>query len=199
VIGLDDITVIAATVIEARAIRKACPSVRVLETGVALANLDAARLGDVVISCGLAGGLSRELRTGTVLVPREVRRPDGERIVCDAQLQSTLAGSARRLGYDVVDGPMITSAAIVRGDERATFARRGYVGADMESGLLTAPRIGVIRVILDTPERELSSAWLDPTKAMMNPKNWPEALWLARTAPHCARVAAQVLAGAVSS
>ncbi len=193
------LTVIAATGLEADPLRRLCPQVRVIESGMALANIDPAQLGDAVISCGVAGGLSPALDTGAVLIPREVMRPDGQRVTCDVELQSAFAQSARRLGYDPIEAPMITSAAIVHGEQRGVLAQEGYAGVDMESGLLRASRIGVIRVVLDTPQHELSPVWLHPAKALMNPMNWPEAIWLARTAPRCATIAAHILANALSS
>ena len=72
----------------------------------------------------------------------------------------------------------------------------GYAGVDMETGLLDAPRIAAVRVILDTPQHELSPDWLRPARALRNPRNWPQALWLARDAPRCARRAAEVVAAA---
>jgi hypothetical protein len=187
------ITVIAATPIEARAVRRECPAVNVVESGIALVNIDPAQLGDTVVSCGLAGGLSPSYQTGSVLVPREVVRPDGTRLSCDRRLQDALVQSARRLGNVVIEDPMITSETFVRGTTRAELGTRGYAGVDMESGLLHASRIAVVRVILDTPSRELSDAWLDPATAFLNPRLWPEAFWLARNAPRCARTAARVV------
>jgi nucleoside phosphorylase len=191
-----DVTVIAPLPLEASVIRRECPELRVVETGVALANTDASQLGDTVISYGLAGGLTRSLPTGTVLIPREVERPDGTRLTCDHALQRALTESARRLGYDLNEAPMITSATLVGGNDRARLAARGFAGVDMESGLLTAPRVAVVRVILDTPNRELSAAWLHPAKALMNPTLWPQGFWLGRNAPRCARAAAQIIGGA---
>jgi len=193
VIDPRDVTVIAATGLEARAVRRECPQLNVMESGIALAKLDRSRLSDAVISCGLAGGLSRELPTGTVLIPREVARVDGNRVACDEAMQRALVEAARRLGFDPVEEPMMTSATIVHGEERARFAERGFVGVDMESGLIDAPRIAVVRVILDTPDNELSAAWARPAIALMNPLLWPQAAWLARNAPRCARIAAVIL------
>ena len=190
------ITVIAATGLEAQAVRRASPDLRVIECGVSLERVDHAALGDTVVSCGLAGGLSPGLHTGTVLVPREIERPNGERVVCDRDLQGALVDSARRLGFEPVQEPMITSSRIVRGSDRARFSARGYAGADMESGLLWAPRIAAVRVILDTPQHELSTAWLRPGLALMNPLLWPQAIWLARNAAPCANIAARVVSEA---
>jgi hypothetical protein len=51
-------------------------------------------------------------------------------------------------------------------------------------------------VILDTPARELNADWLRPVRALSDPRNWAEAMWLAREAPRCARRAAEVVAAA---
>lgn len=194
-----DVTVIAATRLEAEAVRRECPNLNVVESGVGLTKFDRTSIREAIVSCGLAGGLSRELPTGTVLIPREVARPDGERTECDASLQRALVDAARRLGFEPVEEPMITSATIVHGADRARLAERGYMGVDMESGLLTGSLVAVVRVILDTPENELSTAWLRPALALMNPFLWPQAAWLARNAPNCARMAARIVAAAVSS
>jgi hypothetical protein len=188
-----DITVIAAMPIEARVLRRVSPQVRIVESGIALASIDPSQLGDTVISYGLAGGLSPTLPTGTVLIPHEIERPDGTIFACDGALQRALAESARRLGFDPVESRILTSATLVGGSNRARLAERGYSGVDMESGLLTAPRVAAVRVILDTPLRELSPAWIHPAKALMNPLLWPEAVWLARNAPRCAGIAAHII------
>lgn len=191
-----DVTIIAATSLEARAARRECPQLNTVESGIALAKVDRAQLRGTVVSCGLAGGLSRELPTGTVLIPREVVRPNGERVVCDAPLQRSFVESARGLGFEPVEEPMITSATIVHGADRARLAAHGYAGVDMESGLLSAARVAVVRVILDTPLHELSVAWVRPAIALMNPFLWPQAAWLARNAPRCATIAARIVAAA---
>ena len=187
--------IVVATATEAAAVRALLPGARVCETGVALAT-NAGPFGDVVVSCGLAGGLRRDIAGGTVLVPREVRRLDGSTLQCDREMTEKLAEAARRLGFEPVLDPMLTSAAIVNGTERERWARAGYVGVDMETGLLQAPRIAAVRVVLDTPAQELSTEWLNPARALRNPRNWGQALWLARHAPRYARRAAAVVAGA---
>lgn len=188
------ITVAAATPLEAKCARRALPQTRVVETGVALAKLrDGCALGDVVISCGLAGGLHHDLQTGTVVIPHEVLRPDGTTMTCDPNLTQALIDAARSLGASYVVDPIVTTAHIVTGEERMVWARRGYAGVDMETGLLHAPRIAAVRVLLDTPLRELSEEWLHPHTAMLKPWLWPEALWLGRHAPRCAAFAARVV------
>jgi 4-hydroxy-3-methylbut-2-en-1-yl diphosphate reductase len=188
--------VVAATALEANAVRRAAPNVRVIESGVAWARANPADLGERVVSCGLAGGLRTDLASGTVLIPRTVRRPNGETLQCDAALVTALLESAGRLGIEPVTDALLTSERIVNGAERAQWAGRGYAGVDMETGRIIAPRIAAVRVILDTPLRELSSDWLNPGRALRNPRNWPQALWLARAAPNAARLAARIVAGA---
>lgn len=187
--------IVVATATEAAAVRALMPGARVCQSGVALA-ADAGPFGDVVVSCGLAGGLRRDVGSGTVLVPREVRRLDGSALRCDPEMTERLAEAARRLGFEPVLDPTITAATIVNGTQRETWARAGYAGVDMETGLLQASRVAAVRVVLDTPAHELSAEWLNPARAMRNPRNWAQAVWLARHAPRYARRAAAVVAAA---
>ena len=186
-------TIAVATATEALAVHRAMPGARVCETGVGLATY-AGPFGESVVSCGLAGGLREGVPSGTVIVPRAVRRPDGTTLHCDDALSARLADASRRLGFEPLLDPMITAEAIVNGAARAEWARLGYAGVDMETGLLDAPRVAAVRVVLDTPQRELSDEWIQPARALRNPRNWPQALWLARHAPRYARRAAQVIA-----
>jgi hypothetical protein len=147
------------------------------------------------ISCGLAGGLRDDLPTGTVVIPRDVRRPDGTMLHCDHELTESLIAGARSLGIEPVVENILTAASVVVGAERKRWANDGYAAADMETGLLNG-RVAAVRVILDTPLRELSPDWLTPALAMLKPWNWPQAIWLGREAPRCARLAARVIAAA---
>jgi 4-hydroxy-3-methylbut-2-en-1-yl diphosphate reductase len=187
------IVLIAATALEANALRRELPRALVVETGIALANVTRP-LGQMVVSCGFAGGLRTDLPTGTLLLPREIGRPDGRVRGCDAQLVDAFAEGARRLGIEPVFDPLLTSDTIVNGAARAQWAARGFAGVDMETGRLDAERIAAVRVVLDTPHRELSQDWANPPRALLKPWNWPQALWLAREAPRAARLAARVVA-----
>jgi hypothetical protein len=189
------VTFVAATALECKALRQELPQARVVQTGIALEQRREA-LGPVVVSCGLAGGLRADLPTGTVLIPREVRRPSGETLRCDGQLVELLTARARMLGVEPVFEPLLTSAEIVSGDARAQWAARGYAGVDMETGLLDALRVAAVRVVLDTPQHELSTDWRTPLIAIVKPWNWPQAFWLAREAPRAAALAARVAAAA---
>lgn len=188
--------VAAATAVEAKAARRELPGVRVIETGISLRKLRE-DLGGVVVSCGLAGGLHAGLRSGTVVIPNIVLRPDGTTMHCDAELVSLLQAAAHELGFTAIGEPLLTSASLVRGAEREIWSRRGYAAVDMETGLIDAARVAAVRVVLDTPERELSADWIDPVRAMLKPRNWPEMMWLARDGPAFARIAARVVGAAL--
>jgi hypothetical protein len=191
------ITVLAATGIEARAAKAAVGNrARVMQSGIALRGLRGDP-GPIVISCGLAGGLRDDLPTGTVLIPREVRRPDGTTLACDPELFASLVGAARAAGCEPVEAPLLTTARIVRGSERMRWAQQGYAGADMETGLLQAPRIACVRVILDTPVHEFSAAWENPASVIFRPDAWFDIPFLAREAPRCAALAARIVAAAL--
>jgi len=193
----DRVTVVTATAFETRAARAQIGDrARVVQAGIALRS--AGRdFGSTVISCGLAGGLRDDLPTGTVLVPRNVRRPDGDRLACDPDLVEKLLRAARGLGFQAVDASLVTSARIVRGTERARWASEGYAGADMETGALYAARVACVRVILDTPAHELSGAWEHPARVFFRPDAWLDIPFLAREAPRCAALAARVIAEAL--
>jgi len=188
------VTFIAATAVEANALRLEMPASRVVQTGIALEHIRDG-LGDIVISCGLAGALRDDLPTGTLLIPREVRRPDGRLLQCDAELVGALAQRARSLQLEPVFEPLLTASEIVRGTERQRWAAQGYAGVDMETGRITAARIAAVRVVLDTPQHEISADWRTPILAMLKPWNWPQAVWLGREAPKAAALAARVAAG----
>ena len=193
-VATPETAIVAATRLEVRAVRRAAPHARVVECGVAFSRCDPASLGTTVLSCGLAGGLRSDLATGTVVIADKVRRPNGQEMLCDRALLLQLCVAARKLGHEPVVAALVTSTVLVRGVSRARWAELGYAAVDMESGLIQAPRIGVVRVILDTPTRELSERWLQPARALLEPRLWPQALWLAREAPRCARIAAEIAA-----
>lgn len=186
------VTLIAATALECKALRRELPEARIVQVGIALADLRVP-LGDTVVSCGLAGGLRADLPTGTLLIPREVRRPNGDALRCDDELVEALTQGARSLGIEPVFDALLTAGSIVNGLAREMWASQGYAGVDMETGRIAARRVAAVRVVLDTPQRELSAEWVTPLRAMLKPRNWPQAAWLAREAPRAARLAASVL------
>lgn len=168
-----------------------------IECGIALAKH--AHFDDLVISCGLAGGLRPDLATGTVLVPVRVRRPDGSEFECDPDAVHALTYAAVRMGCTVVQDPLVTTQTLVHGAQRDAWAAHGYAGVDMETGLLRAPRIACVRVILDTPRREISPAWLTPVRAMLQPRAWLDLPFLIREGPRCSAIAARIAIGGANA
>jgi hypothetical protein len=176
------------------------PGVYVIEGGIALRKMrkTSDSHAGTLLSCGVAGGLQPDLPTGTVVIPREILRPDGSVLRCDAELTGRLIDAARSIAVDPVTAPMVTTAGIVTRDERRQWANQGYAAADMETGLLNASRVAAVRVVLDTPSHELSKDWLSPSRAILKPWNWPQLVWLSRHAPRCCALAARVVAAALA-
>lgn len=193
-------TIVAATRLEARAVRRALPTATVLLSGVGLSRLSVPTLlNGPVITCGIAGSLRRDVPAGTVVIPRCVLAPDGRTIECDGELVSALTGAALGMGLSVESRPMLTTRRLVTGAERLALADSGCVVADMETGLLDAPAVASVRVVLDTPDRELSPVWARPWRALWQPAAWTELPWLLREGPRCATLAARVLAAACAT
>lgn len=177
--------------------RAAANGIQVVECGIALAKHT--HFSGLVISCGLAGGLRGDVPTGTVLIPRIVRRPDGSDLTCDVAAVEALTQAAHALGHAVVHDPLVTTQTLVYGSQRQVWAQRGYAGADMETGLLAAPRVACVRVVLDTPQREISPAWLQPARAMLQPRAWLDLPFLVREGPRCSTIAARIAAAAATA
>ncbi|MBV8367015.1 MAG: hypothetical protein JO194_11030 [Candidatus Eremiobacteraeota bacterium] len=171
--------------------------VRIIECGVRLKRLNRPEFDGPVITCGLAGGLTPELSTGSVVIAQRVMASDGRVVECDEQLFAQLMRAARDEGHEPHAGMLLTSEALVNGASRAAWLQRGCIAVDMETGLVRAPRIACVRAVLDTPARELSDAWLAPWTIAWRPDAWPQIGWIAREGPRCARVAARVLAKAL--
>lgn len=189
--------IVVATSLEARAVQRRAPQAHVIESGVGLVKMRGRSLDAVAISCGLAGGLGSDLPTGTIVIPSAVATNDGMAIACDVEWTARLRNAAKQLGYAYIDAALLTSDALIVGDARAAWAARGFAAVDMETARIPAQRIAAVRVVLDTPQRELSPEWLNPARAMMRPKNWGQLAWLARAGPRCADLAARVLAAAL--
>jgi hypothetical protein len=194
---LAPLTVVAATGLEARAVRRALPGVRLVRAGIGLSRLGpATRLGGAVVACGVAGSLRADVGTGAVLVPDRLLVPDGTGRACDEELVAALVAGARRLGLEPDRRPLLTAPALAVGAAREALAATGCAGVDMETALLDAERLATVRVVLDTPGRDLSAAWRRPATALLRPSAWAQLPWLAREGPRCARLAAAVLAAA---
>lgn len=166
-----------------------------------LARWNGAPPGSIVVVCGLAGALAPGLPPGTVLVPEQVGLEDGTVMQCDPALVQALVTAARSLRFEPDTRPLLTAQSLIAGNDRGDWYSRGFVAADMETGLLAGRdlRVATIRVVLDSPDHGISQDWLRPTRAMLQPRLWRELLWLARASPRYALRAAQVLKAAAST
>lgn len=196
--AMTDVQVLTPTFLERWAVRRRLPRVHPVWTGVRLARWSGARAGSIVVVCGVAGALAPSLRPGCVLVPDWVGRPDGTALRCDAELTRALLEGAAALGYQPETGPLLTAPAIVTGSEREIWARRGYMAADMETGLLAGQglRVATVRVILDGVRNPISAQWVTPLRGLLRLGMWQELWWLCRAAPAYSLRAAEVLEAA---
>jgi len=201
------ITVLAATGVEWRAVRHALagagnpPWVALVRCGIALSRWESPPPpAPALVTCGLAGGLRPDLRPGTVVVADSVTMEDGEPVACNPGLVAVLVAGARACGREPVVGPVLTARLMVVGTARQTWAEKGFVAAEMETGLLapTGAPLGCLRVVLDAPGREVSARWSRGGRAALDPRRWAEALWLAARAPGYARRAARCLAAGLA-
>jgi hypothetical protein len=189
--------IVTAMSLEARAVRRRVAHANVIESGIGLAKMNRRPILGVAISCGLAGGLRTDLPSGTIVIPSAVATNAGTAIACDAEWTARLREAAKQLGCAYIDAALLTSDTLVVGNARAAWAARGFAAVDMETARIPAQRIAAVRVILDTPQRELSPDWVNPARAMLKPRNWGQMFWLAREGPRCADIAACVIAAAL--
>jgi len=200
--GRADVTVLAATWMEWRAVRRALAGrqrsgVGLVRCGIAVRRWTLpAGASPVLITCGLAGGLVGDLLPGTVVVADSVALEGGEQVACDPGWVRALVAGARELGCEPAVGPLLTARRPVVGPARGVWANRGFLAAEMETARLvpTGAPLASIRVILDAPSREMSPEWAAPGWAALDPRRGRELLWLARRAPGYARLAARCLA-----
>ena len=194
-----DVTVAAAMGVEAWAVRRRAPGVWVQRVGIGARAWSGGFATPTVLSIGLAGGLRSGLTPGTVVVATSVASEQGATVHCDAAWVAGLTAAARRLGLDAVQAPVLTALHLVTRAERGRWARQGFAAVDMESAQLAGrgASLAVVRVILDTPERELSPKWEQGWRAVLDPRLAAEAVWLLPHSRRFALRAAAVLAEAL--
>lgn len=203
VVRCDEVTVVTALRFEAAAVRRRVPAVPLLCGGISLRTLAAETsvATPVVLSVGVAGGLSTEHERGTVVIPSAITSTaaGGTAIATDPSWTRALTAASERLGYPTVGGTLATSEVLVTGAARAELAGRGFVAVDMESTAVAAmaARVAVVRVILDTPVHEFAEAWLRPQRAVLDPRNWSNGVSLFRGMRAWSARAACVLAEAL--
>jgi len=158
----DTLLVLCPLGIEARAARRALPGAHVVRTGVGMQRSlrAAARLRELPASAvavaGFCGGLDPELEPGALVVATELRA-DGAAVPCSGA--PALAGALRAAGFDPAEGPIASVRRLARGASRARLAESGAIAVDMESAWLAGAAgqrpLAVLRVVVDTPGREL--------------------------------------------
>lgn len=161
-------TVLAPLRLEARALRQGDPTLRVLRTGAgpiraarAAGSLARDGIPSSLAVAGVGGGLVPGIRPGTIVVADRVLAADGTAV---AELPSAglIAAELRSIGLPAIVGAVASSPRLVHGrDARADLARTGAVVVDTETAYALSARwdvpTAVIRVVADTPERELRS------------------------------------------
>jgi 4-hydroxy-3-methylbut-2-enyl diphosphate reductase len=151
--------------VEAWSLRRGLADARVLRTGMGPAK--ARRAAEQLRSApeqtlavaGLCGSVCDELCTGDVVIANELSIA-GEVVtdleLCDAEC---LAESVDSLGLRARVGRIECCERVARGDARARIGKSGAIAVDMESAWLArgaaARPLCVLRVVLDTPGREL--------------------------------------------
>jgi len=190
--------VLAPLRVEAFALRRGAPELRVVRTGMGPARARHAaslwRTGPEtsLVIAGLCGALDPALRPGDVVVPSVLRSPDGSLPAPDA---GPLRDALQRRGLRVHDGTLLGVDRAVRGAERRRLCEDGACAVDMESPWLAAAAAGrpfaVLRVVLDAPGAELvriatlRRLWLALTHLRMAAAVLTE--WASRAAPRAAR------------
>ncbi len=161
---MNDIVIAAPLSIEALLVGLGARGATVWRTGMgpARSRRSAARLrardpGTLVVM-GFAGALSHELEPGDLLLAKEVRVQTGESTPCATP--PGLIDALRARGLTAHTGTVVSVGSAARGQLRASLAATGAAAVDMESAWLVQDvgrqRPVVMRVIVDTPARELS-------------------------------------------
>ncbi|HEX4836924.1 MAG TPA: hypothetical protein VFV03_00135 [Solirubrobacteraceae bacterium] len=165
---MSDVLVTAPLRLEALAIKAGARRLRVQQTGmgphrsraaVPLLQRDPAV---ALVVMGVCGGLDDECEPGDVVIADALfdgeRRAEDGRMVCPSA--GPLAEALARRDLPVRRGTVVSVARIARGEMRVELRERGAIVVDMESawlapGALERP-FAVIRVVADTPSRELT-------------------------------------------
>ncbi len=135
---------------------------RVIRTGAGPRRSQAAalRLADSADSAlavaGVCGGVDPELRPGDVIVASELQGGKGSHKLTNPE---ALVEAIRALGIAAKLGPIRSVDHLVRGPERERLRESGAIAVDMESRWLAEAAgnrpFAVLRVVIDTPRREL--------------------------------------------
>ncbi|MER8187350.1 1-hydroxy-2-methyl-2-butenyl 4-diphosphate reductase [Kitasatospora sp. NPDC094015] len=114
-----------------------------------------------LVVAGFGASVAPGVNPGEVIVADAVRDGDGRRF--DLASAGPLAEALRARGLTVHTGLHHTADHVVRGHERAELHASGAMAVDMEAAAVLAARAelrpelpaAVLRIVVDTPEREL--------------------------------------------
>jgi 4-hydroxy-3-methylbut-2-enyl diphosphate reductase len=157
--------------LEAWLIGRGAPRLAIHRTGIgphraraAALELSARRPSPLIVM-GLAGGLEHGSQPGEVIVADELLDSDGGRRACEGA--DTLASALADAGIAVRRGAVVSVSRFAVGEERARLRGLGAIAVDMESVWLADGAVGghfgVVRVVADTPAREVWRPWLTAT------------------------------------
>jgi len=156
------LAVLAPLSVEALALRWGLREARVIRTGAgpARSQASALRLVDspdsALAVAGVCGAVDPELRPGDVIVASELQGGKGTRKLTNPE---ALVDALRALGTTAQLGPIRSEDHIVRKAERELLRETGAIAVDMESRWLAEAAgerpFTVLRVVVDTPHREL--------------------------------------------
>lgn len=156
------LAVLAPLSVEALALRWGLREARVIRTGAGPARSQASALRlagsqySALAVAGVCGGVDPELRPGDVIVASELQGGRGTHKLTDPE---ALVEALRALGTAAQLGPIRSEDHIVREAEREHLRESGAIAVDMESRWLAEAAgerpFAVLRVVVDTPHREL--------------------------------------------
>jgi len=156
------LAVLAPLSIEALALRCGLREARVVRTGAGPRRSQSAALrlagsaDSALAVAGVCGGVDPNLPPGSVIVASELQGGKGTRKLTDPE---ALVDALRALGTTAQLGPIRSEDHIVLGAERERLRESGAIAVDMESCWLAEAAanrpFAVLRVIIDTPQREL--------------------------------------------
>src|SRR6185312_12650045 len=156
--GMSEVLVTAPLRLEALAIRAGARRLRICKTGMGRVRSHAAV---ALVVMGVCGGLDECCEPGDVVIAEELL--DGEMAVDEplgCPSAGPLATALESRGVAVRRGGVVSVARIAHGENRVELRERGAIAVDMESAWLAAAAgdrpFAVIRVVADTPSRELT-------------------------------------------
>jgi 4-hydroxy-3-methylbut-2-enyl diphosphate reductase len=168
---MSDVLVTAPLRLEALAIRAGARRLRIQKTGMAAVEKLRSDPAGALVVMGVCGGLEEGCRPGEVVIADELL--DGEhpemqqRVPCPSA--ESLARALEHRGIVVRSATIVSVARIAHGEKRVELRERGAAVVDMESAWLAAGAgrrpFAVIRVVADTPSREVTRPLLTLTGA----------------------------------